>query len=135
MTLTRYGGAATAPTGRSCTGPLASHVEAFAVQLLYKGYAQNTIHAKCDVLADLSGWLERRQLTLAALDEGRLRQFQATRRRRDKARRGDPATGQQLLEYLRERDDIAWAICAAARHILDGEKNTMDFDCRLELFQ
>ena len=112
MTLTLHG-AATAPDGSSCTGPLASHVEGFAAQLSRKGYAQNTVRAKCDVLADLSRWLERRQLPLVALDEGRLRQFQATRRRRDKARRGDPATGQQLLEYLRDRDDIA----AAAQRI------------------
>jgi site-specific recombinase XerD len=59
------------------------------------------------VLADLSRWLKRHQLSLAALDEGRLTRFQANRRRRGKARRGDPATGQQLLEYLRDRDDIA----------------------------
>jgi site-specific recombinase XerD len=105
MTLTRHG-AATAPDIRSCPGPLASHVEGFAGQLSGKGYAQNTIHAKCDVLADLSRWLERRQLSLAALDEDLLRQYQAIRCRRGKVRRGDSATGQQLLEYLRDRDDV-----------------------------
>src|ERR1700687_1076696 len=113
MTLARHG-AAIAPDGQSCTGPLASHIEGFAAQLSRKGYAQNTVRAKCDVLADLSRWLERRPLTLAALDEGRLRQFQPTRRRRDKVYRGDPATGQQLLQYLRDRDDIA-----AAAQIVD----------------
>lgn len=112
MTATRLG-AVTAPDGRSCTGPLASHLEGFAAQLSRKGYAQNTVRAKCDVLADLSLWLERRRLPLAALDERRLRQFQANRRRLDKAQRGDPATAQQLLEYLRDRDDIA----AAAQRI------------------
>ena len=112
MTATRLG-AVTAPDGRSCTGPLASHLEGFAAQLSRTGYAQNTVRAKCDVLADLSLWLERRRLPLAALDEGRLRQFQANRRRLDKAQRGDPATAQQLLEYLRDRDDIA----AAAQRI------------------
>lgn len=106
MTLTRHG-AATVSDGRSYTGPLASHIDGFAAQLFRKGYAQNSVHAKCDVLADLSRWLERQQLSLAALDEGRLTRFQANRRRRGKARRGDPATCQQLLEYLRDRDDIA----------------------------
>lgn len=110
--LTRHS-AATAPDGQSCTGPLASHIERFAAQLSRNGYAQNTVRAKCDVLADLSRWLERRRLSLAALDEGRLRHFQATRRRRGKARRGDPATGEQLLGYLRDRGDIA----AAAQRI------------------
>ena len=112
MTLTRQS-AATAQDGQSCTGPLASHIERFAAQLSRKGYAQNTVRSKCDVLADISRWLERRGLPVSALDEGRLRQFQASRRRRGKARRGDPATGQQLIEYLRDRDDIA----VAARRI------------------
>ena len=112
MTLTLHG-AATAPAGQSCTGPLASHVEAFAAQLLHQGYAQNTVLAKCDLLADLSRWLERRGLPLAGLDEGRLSRFLATRRQRNKTRRGDRATGQQLLEHLRELEEIA----AAAQRI------------------
>lgn len=109
MTLTSHG-AATAPAGQFCTGPLACHVDAFATQLLRKGYAQNTVGAKCDLLADLSRWLERRGLPLAALDESRLTQFLATRRRRIKPRRGDRATGQQLLEHLRELEEIAAAV-------------------------
>jgi site-specific recombinase XerD len=109
MTLTPHG-AATAPAGQFCTGPLASHVAAFAAQLLRKGYVQNTVGAKCDLLADLSRWLERRGLPLAALDEGRLTQFLATRRRRIKTRRGDRATGRQLLEHLRELEEIAAAV-------------------------
>jgi site-specific recombinase XerD len=112
MTLTLHG-AATAPAGQSCTGPLASHVEAFAAQLLHKGYAQTTARAKCDLLTDLSRWLERRGLPLAGLDEGRLTQFLATRRQRNKTRRGDRAAGRQLLEHLRELEEIA----AAAQRI------------------
>jgi site-specific recombinase XerD len=108
MTLTRHG-ATTAPDGQPCTGPLAPHVEGFAAQLSRKGYAQITVRAKCNVLADLSRWLERRRLTLAALDEDRLTQFLATLRHGEKKRRGDSATGQQLLEYLRGRDEIAAA--------------------------
>jgi site-specific recombinase XerD len=108
MTLTRHG-AATAPDGQPCTGPLAPHVEGFAAQLSRKGYAQTTVRAKCNVLADLSRWLERRRLTLAALDEDRLTQFLATLRHGKKKWRGDSATGQQLLEYLRGRNEIAAA--------------------------
>jgi len=90
--------------------PLASHIEGFAAQLFREGYAPNTVRAKCDVLADLSRWLERRGLPLSALAESRLKHFQAARRRRGEARRGDPATGEQLLAYLRNRDDIAAAV-------------------------
>jgi site-specific recombinase XerD len=106
MTLTLHG-AATAPDGQSFTGPLAFHVEAFAAQLLHQGYAQSTVRAKCVLLADLSRWLERRGLPLAGLDEGRLARFLATRRRRSKTRRGDWATGRQLLGHLRELEEIA----------------------------
>lgn len=98
-----------APDGQSCTGPLASHVEGFATELARKGYAQNTVLSKNDLLANLSRWLERRCLSLNALDEGRLGQFLADRRRQGKVRRGDPTTGHQLLEYLRDRDEIAAA--------------------------
>ena len=89
MKLTRHG-AATAPDGQSCTRPLASHIEGFAAQLSRKGYAQNTVLSKNELLTNLSRWLERRYLSLAAFDEGRLRQFLAVRRRQGKARRGDP---------------------------------------------
>jgi site-specific recombinase XerD len=108
MSLT-YCGAANAPDGQSCTGPLASHVEGFATELARKGYAQNTVLSKNELLASLSRWLERRCLSLDALDEGRLGQFLADRRRQGKVRRGDPTTGHQLLEYLRDRDEIAAA--------------------------
>jgi len=76
---------------------------------LHQGYAQSTVRAKCDLLADLSRWLERRGLPLAGLDEGRLALFLATRRRRSKTRRGDRATGRQLLGHLRELEEIAVA--------------------------
>jgi len=102
-----YHSAATAPEGRSCTGPLASHIDGFSALLVHEGYARSTVRSKCDMLAGLSRWLERRRLSLTALDERRLREFLVTRRRRSNARRGDPATGQQLLKYLRDRDDVA----------------------------
>lgn len=108
MSLT-HRGAAIAPDGQSFTGPLASHIEGFAAELSRKGYAQNTILSKHELLTNFSRWLERRCLSLAALDDGRLRQFLAGRRRQGKSRRGDPTTGQQLLEYLRDHDEIAAA--------------------------
>lgn len=100
-------GAATAPEGRSCTGPLACHLDGFSALLARQGYAASTVQSKCEVLADLSRWLERRRLPLTVLDDRRLREFQATRRRRGDGRRGDPTTGQQLLRYLRDLEDIA----------------------------
>jgi site-specific recombinase XerD len=90
--------------------PLASCMEGFVGDLLRQGYSQNTVRTKCGLFAELSRWLERRKLAVAALDENVLRQFQASRRRRNKARRGDQATGQQLLRYLRDCGDVAPAL-------------------------
>ena len=106
MMPTRHGGT-TSPDRQICGGPLASYVGDFAAQLLRMGYAPNTVHAKCDVLADLSRWLGRRQIPLAKLDEARLIQFQQARRLRNRARRVDLATGRQLLAYLRDQGDMA----------------------------
>ena len=106
MMLTRHGGT-TAPDRKICDDPLASHVGGFAAQLSLMGYAPNTVHSKCDVLADLSRWLKRRHIPLAKLNEMRLRQFQEARRRRNRVRRGDVATGKQLLAYLRSCGDCA----------------------------
>ncbi|SAL05636.1 hypothetical protein AWB81_07243 [Caballeronia arationis] len=106
MMLTRHGGT-TSPDRQICGGPLAAHVGGFAAQLFRMGYAPNTVHAKCDVLADLSRWLGRRQIPLAKLNESRLIQFQDARRLRNTIRRGDLATGQRFLAYLRNRGDIA----------------------------
>jgi len=91
----------------SCAGPLECCTKGFVEQLLYQGYAPATIHAKCDLLIERNRWLVRHQLPLAVLDEHRLRQFQASRRRQGKKRRGNPATAQQLLQYLREHGHAA----------------------------
>lgn len=106
MMLTCHGGT-TSPDRQFCSGPLAAHVGGFTAQLSRTGYAANTVHTKCDFLAALSRWLERRQIPLANLNEARLRQFQEARRLQNSIRRGDLATGQQFLTYLRDRGDIA----------------------------
>lgn len=103
---------ATAVDDLSCVGPLECCIKGFVAELSRQGYAPNTIRAKCDLLADLSRWLDRRKLSLAALDDHWLRQFQASRRRRDQRRRGDAATAQQLLQYLREHGHTAPAVQA-----------------------
>ena len=92
-------GAYAAPTPRVCVGPLASHIDCFAKFLTGEGYAQPSVESKCLLVAGLSGWLERRRFPLAQLDEGKLQQFYA--HHRHSVRRGDVATGHQLLEWLR----------------------------------
>jgi hypothetical protein len=93
-------------TKRSRVGPLANHIDGFAVLLGTDGYAPNTAHDKCEFVADLSRWLDRRGFPLNTLDERCLSQFHAARRHRNHVRGGEEATGQQLLRYLRDLDCI-----------------------------
>ena len=100
--MTGRNNAAMARVKWPCVGPLASHIDGFAGHLAGEGYAPSTIHEKYGFLADLSSWLEARQIALDTLDEGQLNQFHATRRSRGRARRGDAPTALQLLRYLRD---------------------------------
>jgi site-specific recombinase XerD len=83
-------------------GPLASHIDAFAARLGGEGYTSKTVHDKCELVAKLSAWLHRRDLSQDALDEGQLDHFHTDRRRQGHVRRGEVATGRQLLRFLRD---------------------------------
>ena len=92
-------GALAEPTPRLYVGPLASQIDSFAEFLAHQGYAPGSVTSKCLLVADLSRWLKRRGLTLAQMDEGILKQFHA--HHRSSIRRGDVATSQQMLTWLR----------------------------------
>jgi site-specific recombinase XerD len=99
MMMINRTGALTAPTQRICVEPLASHLDRFASVLAGEGYASQTVKIKSALVAELSHWIKRRGLPLEKLDEERIKQFHA--HHRDSMRRGDAATGHQLLEFLR----------------------------------
>jgi hypothetical protein len=84
-----WNGAATAQANRVCGGPLAPHFDGFVALLAREGYASNTVQAKCELVVDLSRWLEQHKLPLVELDEERLRRFHIGRRRRFGVRRID----------------------------------------------
>jgi len=98
MTILRTG-AVTASTPRLCVGRLASDIDRFAGFLTGEGYASETVRTKCAWVAALSYWLTHRGSSLARLDEARVAEFHA--HRRDARRRGDVATGRQVLAFLR----------------------------------
>jgi site-specific recombinase XerD len=98
MTINRKN-AVTESTQRACIGSIAAHIDKFAESLAGEGYVSQTVKAKCALVADLSHWLKQRGVSLAQLDEARLKQFHT--HRRGSRRRGDVSTGHQLLEHLR----------------------------------
>lgn len=86
---------------RSCVGPLAFCIEGFAAFIGDAGYAPATVEDSSRVATDLSNWLDQCQAGQDALDEEQLSHFHAVRCRPGFVRRGDVATGQMLLRYLR----------------------------------
>jgi integrase/recombinase XerD len=93
-----------APKAFCRSGPLVSYIEDFAASLIGEGYAPYTLKTKYQLVGDLSAWLARRGLPLAALDAKHFRQFYV--HRHGGCRRGDARSEQQLLEFLRAREAI-----------------------------
>ena len=82
-------------------GPLASYVDHLVARLVEQQYERKTARHKLRVVADLSLWLERRQLVPEHLTEQVIAEFLKGRRPRDVGRRGDTSAAIQMLELLR----------------------------------
>ena len=89
-------------------GPLAGDIDGFAAWLAGQGYGRSSAKAKLQLTADLSRWLAEQGLAIEAVNEPRVEAFLHAR----KPRRGDPATGRQLLAYLRDRGRVPAALCS-----------------------
>lgn len=81
-------------------GPLSPHIDAFATLLREQGYTQSTTQHQLRLVAELSRWLERRNLTVSELGTKRNCQFLRSRRRRGQIRHGDAATLELLLKHF-----------------------------------
>ncbi len=64
---------------RSCV--LGVHLDAFCAQLVGLGYRQGTLRSKLWVVAGLARWMADEDLATADLNESRVDEFLATRRR------------------------------------------------------
>lgn len=84
------------------TGPLSLHIDGLSARLASQGYAKSTAKEKLRLVADLSRWLHREKLPVAALNEQQINLFLACRRRGTRVRHGDAATCRMLLRYLRD---------------------------------
>lgn len=62
------------------SGPLASVVHPFRLELMRRGFTPRSAQDHAYVLADLSRWLERRALAAGQLTEGRVEEFVQARR-------------------------------------------------------
>jgi site-specific recombinase XerD len=90
---------------RSCV--LGAHVDEFCTGLVNGGYQVPSIRYKLWVLSDLARWMTKQQLVIADLDEQRVDEFVAVRRRRGRSCRGFRSTALQLIEQLRRSGVVA----------------------------
>ncbi len=90
----------------SVSGPLAPYVRRFVEDLNAQGYAERTVAAQVRMVADLSEWLDTRQLTVLDLVPSRMDDFL---RARHQAGHADPHAQrglEPLLSSLRKADAI-----------------------------
>ncbi len=103
-------------------GALGMHIGGFAARLYERGYERETAQSKLRLVADLSRWMQRRDLTFRDLDQETVDAFLRGRgRRRRGSRRGYDATLQMLLEYLRD----AGLIAARMQQADDSERHRL----------
>ena len=93
---------ATTSVKASCVGPLAIHIDAFAARLGGEGFTSRTVHDKCELVAKPVRVALSARSFAGCGRQGQLDHFHADRRRQGHVRRGEVATGQQLLGYLRD---------------------------------
>jgi len=103
-------------------GTLGMHIDGFAACLYERGYKREAAQIRLRLVADLSRWMQRRDLTFRDLDEETVDAFLCSRRRRRcRARRGYDAALRMLLEYLRGDGLTA----ARARQPADSERHRL----------
>ena len=100
-------------------GPLESHIDNFAAELLLLGYSTHAARWKIRLVADLSRWLERRQRGTRDLNEAQIGTFLRTRKQQCRLRRGDRHTLSRLLHQLRQAGVTPRPREAVSHHPID----------------
>ena len=88
------------------SGPLEPYLDDYARLLAEQGYSRHSGRLKLRLVADLSRWLERKQLPVKRLDEQRVGQFLRARCKRLRWQGSDPSSLSRLLRQLRQASVI-----------------------------
>jgi integrase/recombinase XerD len=94
-------------------GPLCELAEGFVELLWGRGYSPRTVETQMRMVRDLSAWLERHDVGLAALDGAVIAAYVSVRRRRTPTLRSERGL-EPLLGYLRDLGVIPAAEVAGA---------------------
>ena len=84
------------------TGPLGTHLPAYAALLHRRGYKGEAGWQKIRQLCEFSRWLERKKIRVEMIDEQLVGRFLVARARKDAQPRGERATFKLMLQYLRQ---------------------------------
>jgi integrase/recombinase XerD len=87
-------------------GPLAVYLGPFAESLRREGYSQGSIRRKLMLAACFSRWLEQNEVALRCITSGHLTRFLRCRARDCQVIRGDRASLDQFLNFLRRESVI-----------------------------
>ena len=83
-------------------GPLGVYMDGFARLLKEQGYARRTAKEKIRIVADLSRWLDHRQLRIKGLDEEKISEFLLYRCHQDRILHEERPTLRDFLKHLRK---------------------------------
>jgi site-specific recombinase XerD len=84
-------------------GPLRVHIDEYIALLQEQGYSRQSARVHLQVLADFSGWLQRRKLSVGDIDASTLGHYLRCRERFVDRHRGASSALNKLLGMLRDR--------------------------------
>jgi site-specific recombinase XerD len=85
---------------RRCNGPLGPYIDAYAALLQEEGYSHEGARNQLLLIADLSRWLQRRQLTAADLSVQNVERYLWDCARHRRSERGNRSTLRKLVDLL-----------------------------------
>lgn len=104
-------------------GPLGDHIDAFASRLLEQGFSQAKACDKIRIVADLSGWLQRKSLDANDVDPQILHRYLEHCKGYMHPDRGAPSTVQELLVMLCEKGIASQECSPEATHRYECVEN------------
>src|SRR4029077_7434358 len=87
-------------------GPLSVHLDAYAAAIAQQGYARHSIRIQVVVIADLSGWLRHKHISLHDLDGKVVDRFLQHHQRQKGVRRGDAGILSRFLAWLGQTGSV-----------------------------
>ena len=106
-------------------GPLGVHIDAYAALLQEQGYKRASACVHLQIVADLSRWMQRRELGVKDIDAETLKRYLHCRRHYVGRYRGASAAPYKILDMLRDRGIVDQELPPVA--VDEGARTEADF--------